>query len=152
MVEHGVNVSGTPGTYAAGDRFAVAVTGGVVTYQRNGVTVYTSAATPGYPLRVDAALFTPGATIADVVLAGRLMRLAPATGDVDSDGTSDLTVVRPSTGGWHTLKSSTNYTTSQSVSWGLSTDVPVPGDYDGDGKVDPAIYRPSTGLWAILGV
>jgi hypothetical protein len=150
VVEHGVNVSGTLGSYGAGDRFAVAVTGGLVTYQRNGVTVYTSAGPPLYPLRVDAALFTPGATIADVVLAGRLVRLAPGAGDVDGDGKSDMTVFRPSTGGWHTLKSSTTYTTSQSLSWGLSTDVPAPGDYDGDGKIDPAIYRPSTGLWAIL--
>ena len=48
------------------------------------------------------------------------------------------------------LQSSTNYATSVSVSWGLSTDVPAPADYDGDGKTDPAIFRPSTGLWAIL--
>ena len=73
-----------------------------------------------------------------------------AAGDIDGDSKSDFTVFRPSTGGWHTLKSSTNYTTSQSLSWGLSTDVPVPADYDGDGKIDPAIFRPSTGLWAVL--
>jgi len=71
-------------------------------------------------------------------------------GDFDGDGKSDFTVFRPSTGAWHTLKSSTNYTTSQSLSWGLSTDVPVPGDYDGDGKIDPAVFRPSTGAWFVL--
>ena len=71
-------------------------------------------------------------------------------GDFDGDGKSDFTIFRPSTGLWATLKSSTNYTTSSTVSWGLSTDVPVPGDYDGDGKIDPAIFRPSTGLWAFL--
>ena len=72
------------------------------------------------------------------------------TGDFDGDAKSDFTVFRASTGGWHVLKSSTNYTTSASYSWGLSTDVPVPGDFDGDGIVDPAIYRPTTGLWAVL--
>ena len=114
VVEHGVNLTGPLGAYAAGDRFAIAVTGGVLRYQRNGVTIYTSTGTPLYPLRVDAALFTPGATIADVVLAGRLVHLGGVAGDVDNDGKSDLTVFRPSTGGWHTLKSSTDYTTSQS--------------------------------------
>ena len=48
------------------------------------------------------------------------------------------------------LKSSTNYTTFSSVSWGLSTNIPVPGDYDGDGRTDPAVFRPSTGAWYIL--
>ncbi|PYR61108.1 MAG: hypothetical protein DMF91_10595 [Acidobacteria bacterium] len=71
-------------------------------------------------------------------------------GDFDGDGKDDPTIYRPSTGLWAILKSSTNYTTSTTVSWGLSTDTPVTGDYDGDGKNDPAIYRPSTGLWAIL--
>ena len=73
-----------------------------------------------------------------------------ALADFDGDGKSDPTVYRPSTGGWHSLHSSTNYTTSSSMSWGLSTDTVVPGDYDGDGKADPAIFRPSIGLWAIL--
>jgi hypothetical protein len=59
-------------------------------------------------------------------------------------------VFRPSTGGWYILKSSTNYTTSFGVSWGLSTDTPVPCDFDGDGRIDPAVFRPSTGGWYIL--
>ncbi|HEX9366852.1 MAG TPA: beta-propeller fold lactonase family protein [Vicinamibacterales bacterium] len=71
-------------------------------------------------------------------------------GDFDGDAKSDFTVYRPSAGLWAILKSNRNYTTSQSLGWGLSSDVPVPGDYDGDGEIDPAIYRPSTGLWAIL--
>jgi hypothetical protein len=69
---------------------------------------------------------------------------------MDVNTKADVTVYRPSTGGWFTLQSSTNYTTSSSVSWGLSTDRIVPGDYDGDGKADPAVYRPSTGAWHIL--
>jgi hypothetical protein len=88
------------------------------------------------------------------VAAAGILTVSPRAGlqvgDFDGDGKSDLTVFRSSTGGWHVLKSSTNFTTSQSFSWGLSTDVPVPGDYDGDGKIDPAIFRPSTGLWAVL--
>src|SRR5438445_1158760 len=150
VVENGAHPAPTFGPYVAGDRFGITVTGGVVSYQWNGVPVYTSGVPVQYPLRVDATPFTPGATILDVVLAGRLVRIGGRAGDVDGDGKSDVTVFRPSTGGWHALKSSTAYTTSASYVWGLSTDIPVPGDYDGDGTIDPAVFRPSTGGWYIL--
>ena len=48
------------GTYQAGDRFRVAVEGGVVKYRRNGVLFYTSAGAPAYPLLVDTALYSLG--------------------------------------------------------------------------------------------
>lgn len=59
---------GVFGAYAAGDQFEVAVEGGVVTYLRNGAVFYTSGLAPVYPLLVDTALYTPGATLIDVVL------------------------------------------------------------------------------------
>ena len=59
-------------------------------------------------------------------------------------------VLRPSTGVWYILKSSTNYTTAFSIPrWGDGTYTLVPGDYDGDGKADAAIWHPSTGVWYI---
>jgi hypothetical protein len=80
-----------------------------------------------------------------------VVALSPVSqGDFDGDGRTDPAIYRPSTGLWAILKSSTNYTTSATVSWGLSTDVAVPGDYDGDGKTDPVVFRPSTGGWYIL--
>ena len=67
VYESGVLVR-SAGTYVAGDVFRVQVVDGVVTYWRNGVLFYTSAATPTFPLRVDTSLKTPGATIRDVVI------------------------------------------------------------------------------------
>ena len=72
------------------------------------------------------------------------------TGDFDGDGRSDITVFRPSTAGWYTRSSSTDFTTSSAVTWGAATDTIVTGDYDGDGKVDPAVFRPSTAGWYVL--
>jgi hypothetical protein len=75
-------------------------------------------------------------------------RIAP--GDFDGDGKSDITIYRPSNGGWYILKSSTGYTTYVSYQWGLTGDITVLGDFDGDGKADIAVYRPSNGAWYIL--
>jgi Metallo-peptidase family M12B Reprolysin-like/FG-GAP-like repeat len=71
----------------------------------------------------------------------------PATADFDGDHRADITVFRPSTGEWYTRVSSTGYSTSSLLQWGLNGDAKVPGDYDGDGKTDVAVYRPSTRIW-----
>jgi hypothetical protein len=71
-------------------------------------------------------------------------------GDFDGDGKTDITVYRPSNGGWYELLSGTNYSTYGSYLWGLPGDVPVRGDFDGDGKADVAVYRRSNGTWYIL--
>lgn len=79
-------------------------------------------------------------------------------GDFDGDGKTDFAVFHraagtPGSASWNYLKSS-DYPTSVSISWGLSTDTPTPGDYDGDGLTDPAIFRPGSGInadWWVLG-
>jgi hypothetical protein len=65
--------------------------------------------------------------------------------DYDGDGKSDLSVFRPSTGGWYLQNSSSGFS---AVAFGAATDRIVPEDYDGDGRTDIAVYR--DGLWYIL--
>ena len=67
------------------------------------------------------------------------------TGDWDSDGKADITVYRPSTGGWWVLRSSSNYTMFSGYWWGVPGDIPVPADYDGDGKTDARDLSPIHG-------
>jgi PKD repeat protein len=68
------NVSrGTFGTFAVGDVFRVAVVGGVVQYSKNGAVLYVSGNAPAYPLSVDTALRTVGATISNAVISGTLI-------------------------------------------------------------------------------
>ena len=61
---------GSFGTYTTGDKLQVAVEAGVVKYKRNGTTFYTSTATPIYPLLVDTAFHSQGATINAATLSG----------------------------------------------------------------------------------
>lgn len=63
---------GAVGQYVPGDRLRVDIESGVVRYRRNGVTFYTSAVSPTYPLRLHAALHSSGATIRNAVIAGHL--------------------------------------------------------------------------------
>ena len=80
---------GSFGAYAAGDVFRIEVAAGALTYWRNGVTFYSSALAPGFPLVVDTSLYTPGATIDDVVLVATSFEWENAVG-VAVDG-RDLT-------------------------------------------------------------
>ena len=71
--------------------------------------------------------------------------------DYDGDYHADLTVWRPSTGSWFSLKSSTGFNPAVPLSraWGSNAehDVPISGDLDGDGRGDLVVWRPSTGTW-----
>ena len=61
---------GTFGGYATGDKLQVAVENGVVTYRKNGAVFYVSRLAPTYPLLVDTALYTAGATLSQAMVGG----------------------------------------------------------------------------------
>lgn len=61
---------GNFGTYVTGDKFRVAVEGGVVKYKKNGTVFYTSSITPTYPLLVDTSLYSTGSTVSNIVFSG----------------------------------------------------------------------------------
>jgi hypothetical protein len=60
------------GAYVTGDVFRVALEGGAIIYRKNGTVFYTSLVTPTQPLLVDTTLYSPGATLSNVVLHGVL--------------------------------------------------------------------------------
>lgn len=69
------------------------------------------------------------------------------TSDFDGDGTTDLSVFRPSNGAWFVLNSGSN--TFNATIFGQAGDIPADGDFDGDSRADHAVYRPSAGAWFI---
>jgi YVTN family beta-propeller protein len=87
---------------------------------------------------------------ATIAVSGYGSTLTTRAGDFDRDTATDMTVYRPSNGGWFILRSGAAFNAGLVYSWGVSTDTPMPGDYDGDGKTDVAVYRPASGHWFIL--
>jgi hypothetical protein len=86
----------------------------------------------------------------DIPLGRPMPAVQTTTGDYDGDRKGDLTVFRPSTGDWVSLRSLSGQSDYTVRSFGSSADTPVGRDYDGDGRFDPAIYRASTGMWYVL--
>jgi len=76
------------GTWAEGDIFKVEKKNGVVTYQQNWVTFYTSLATPAEELCVDASIYGEDDTIFDVVIHEELCETCDGV-DNDGDGLVD---------------------------------------------------------------
>ena len=76
----------------------------------------------------------------------RILARKPAIADFDGDGTSDLTIYRPSDGGWYIKRSTQGFSNAGAsfFQWGLSTDIPLKADFDGDGISDLAYIDPRT--------
>ncbi len=81
------------------------------------------------------------ATVTVTVPAAPALR---AVADFDGSGASDVSVFRPSDGGWYAQG-------SVALGYGAPGDIAVPADYDGDGRTDVAVFRPGNGVWYVHG-
>lgn len=73
---------------------------------------------------------------------------APAPGDFDGDGLTDLGAYRAQSGAWYARQVTSDWIAVVGT-WGGQGYRPVPGDYDGDGRTDFAVYQESGGMWHI---
>jgi hypothetical protein len=89
VLENGVYRAGGDTPYAAGDVFRVAVIGGRVKYFRNGQFLRESASPPQYPLLLDVALGSLGATVRDAVI-GVFPPPPPGGGFIETAGSPAL--------------------------------------------------------------
>jgi hypothetical protein len=69
IYEYGSN-KGAFGSIATGDKLRITVQDGVVSYQKNGATFYTSTTPATLPLMVDTTLYNTNNTLKEVILAG----------------------------------------------------------------------------------
>jgi hypothetical protein len=65
-----------------------------------------------------------------------------AVSDLNGDGTTDVSVDRPSTGTWYIRDQFI-------VNHGLAWDIPIPGDFNGVAVTDIAINRSASSSWAV---
>jgi RHS repeat-associated protein len=68
VINEGVGVYGTFGTYTTGDKFRVSIEGGVVKFRKNGTLLRTSSTAPTYPLYAGASISSNVGTITNALL------------------------------------------------------------------------------------
>jgi hypothetical protein len=86
----------TETSFSAGDRFQIAVNGGVVTYAKNGAVFYTSGSQAGYAVRVHAVFFDLNGAVANVAVSGASGgAAAPAPPSASAPTTSETRYAQP---------------------------------------------------------
>lgn len=70
IVEDGLVKSASVAPYVTGDVLTVELSAGTVYYRKNGLLVYTSTITPGYPMVADVAMNQSGSTLGPLTISG----------------------------------------------------------------------------------
>jgi FtsP/CotA-like multicopper oxidase with cupredoxin domain len=132
------------GTYSDRDGDTVALTGpsiGALVNNQNGTWSWSAPTSAGMgPDQILYVTATDAGGRKNQVAFRLLITTRRTPADFDGNGSTDISVFRPSTGQWFVNGQAT-------VSFGVNGDVPVPGDYDGNGSADKAVFRPSVGGW-----
>ena len=128
-----------PGTSGAVPAGASITAGGAFTWTPNTTQIGTAT----FDVCVSDGELSDCETI-DVTVTASSGSPQPPVADFDGDGDTDISVFRPSEGGWYMHGQLSN-----PQIWGALGDLSVSGDYDGNGTTDLAFYRPSEGVWYV---
>jgi hypothetical protein len=155
VFENGVYKGGDT-TYAAGDRFRVAVLNGRVLYLKNGELLYESQQRPQFPLLLDAALGTVGATIRHATISTE-----DRFDDGEGGGFSRFDALDTNRSGrleWYEWPGDWNSFDARdldrdgALTWGEASRIDAAGPaIERSVQVDPAQRWTDTGLWVSRG-
>jgi hypothetical protein len=123
----------------AGDTLRVAITGGIVTYSKNGNAVYTSARTPSYPLAATASLIDANAAVTGAELGLAAPSTTTPGGDLGTTFVAGVMAAPSADGTAAMVTWTTNVATDGQVQYGADTSYGTWSAYDGTSATSHSI-------------
>ncbi|HEY1587481.1 MAG TPA: glycosyl hydrolase family 18 protein, partial [Polyangia bacterium] len=126
-------------TVVAGDTLRVAVSGGIVTYSKNGNAIYASTRTPSYPLAATASLIDAGAAVTGAELGLQVPATTTTGGDLGGTFVAGVMAAPSADGTAATVTWMTNVATDGQVQYGADTSYGTWSVYDGTSATSHSI-------------